>query len=244
MNNTRCIRPLSYRIKVTLLITCYLFCCCVIVFTVWILSVTAKEAVKQADEATRVAEEAIANAKEAAHTVAYYKEQNKMLVEVNTTLREVLASYDNEFFATSPTPPRYFNVAMPEELQSYIWLLCCNYGIDEHYELIYALIKHESKFDAAAVSRSSDYGLMQINECNHEWLSEELGIVDFLDPYENVHGGIHMIASLLHKYDVPDALMAYNMGENGAVKLWRRGIHSTTYTEQVLDYYKQFTEDI
>lgn len=237
MNNTRQIRPRIPRFVSILLIVAYALC--------GVNFMLAKQLDKVANDAIVVAEDATKIAKDNMDTAQYYRDQNRMLIDENYLLRAVLSSYhQNEFFTGSPTPPRYFNVAMPEELQSYVWLLCCNYGIDEHYELVYALIQHESKFDAAAISPSNDWGLMQINECNHEWLREELGIVDFLDPYENVHGGIHMLASLLHKYDVSDALMAYNMGEYGAAKLWRRGIHSTTYTDQVLDCYKQFTEDI
>lgn len=191
---------------------------------------TATEAVRAAENNLMVASQ--------------YKELAERLVDENNDLLEALSSYNPLVYASDPTPPRYFNVAMPEELQSYIWSLCRDYGIEDYYELVYALIQHESNFDAAAISRSKDYGLMQINVCNHEYLQNELGIVDFLDPYQNVHGGIYLLAQLLHKYDVPDALMAYNMGENGASKLWQRGIHETSYTNQVLAYYSQFTGNI
>lgn len=142
--------------------------------------------------------------------------------------------------------PRYFDVPLSVDLQDYIYSLCCTYNIEESYELVYAMIKQESQFDAAAISPTDDYGLMQINKGNHAWLREELGIVDFLDPYDNVHAGIYMISSLIHKYDgnLADALMAYNLGEGNARKLWRRGVHTTSYTELVLGYYMQFIENI
>ena len=237
MNNTRHASPAFTRALLRLLLLSYAVCTfCLIVLNMY---------KTDADEALQLANEAV-KAAEASNDIALrYQNQNQALSDQNYLLRNILSSYhNNEVFAESPTPPQYFDVAMSKELQSYTWIMCCNYCIEEHYELVYALIQHESKFDAAAISSSNDWGLMQININNHVWLSEELGIVDFLDPFENVHGGIHMIASLLHKYDVTDALMAYNMGENGAAKLWRRGIHSTTYTDQVLDCYKQFTGDI
>ena len=31
-------------------------------------------------------------------------------------------------------------------------------------------------------------------------------------------------------------LMAYNMGEDGAARLWEKGIYSTDYTEKYLNY--------
>ena len=224
MKKTRQIHPRTTHTIIIVVIIAYL----IGFFSLYALLAQSK---KEADNAAQLA--------------AYYQEQTATLAEENYLLRHVLSSYQqNDFLAGNPTPPRYFDVALSEDLQSYIWVLCCNYGIEEHYELVYAIIKQESQFNAAAISASNDWGLMQINACNHEWLSKELGIVDFLDPYENVHGGIHIIASLLHKYDVPDALMAYNMGEGNAAKLWRRGIHSTTYTDRVLDYYMQFIENI
>lgn len=177
-------------------------------------------------------------------TIERYKAVNNDLLmtvsDTQATTFERLGTYDQQ----AENPPCYFDVELPEDLQDYIWSLCREYDIEEHYALIFALIKHESQFDATACSSTDDWGLMQINTINHEWLSEELGIVDFLDPYENVHGGIHILASLLHKYDVADALMAYNMGEYGASKLWQSGVHTTAYSDQILDYYYQFIENI
>ena len=176
--------------------------------------------------------------------VAAALEQLDQATEQNHLLSEALVMQRGDFVAGAPTPPHRLDVPLSEDLQDYIWSLCCAYDIEEHYDLVYALIRHESNFDAAALSPSNDYGLMQINVVNHTWLREQLGIVDFFDPYQNAHGGIYILASLLHKYEVPEALMAYNMGENGAAKLWQRGVHTTPYAEQVLDYYKQFTENI
>jgi len=183
-------------------------------------------------------------ARGAAEQADMYYARLKAAEQENETMRQVLTTYNNDFVVSSPTPPRYLDVPLDEDLQSYIWSLCCLYGIEDNYELIYAVMQKESQFDAAAISSTNDYGLMQINVVNHASLSSTLGIVDFLDPYENVHAGIHMISTLLHKYDMHRALMSYNMGENGATKLWRRGIKSTSYSEQVLDYYLQFTGDI
>ncbi len=49
---------------------------------------------------------------------------------------------------------------------------CC-----EHYEVPYALVlaiaEVETHFDPDAVSATGDYGLMQINSVNHEWLLEK-----------------------------------------------------------------------
>ena len=41
------------------------------------------------------------------------------------------------------------------------------------YALGIAMAEIETHFDADAVSSTSDYGLMQINKCNHDWLLKE-----------------------------------------------------------------------
>lgn len=172
------------------------------------------------------------------------RRSNDELQNTNSALQEALTVYDYDFSVKAPAPPRYMDVPLDEDLQDYIWSLCCMYDIDEHYELIYAMIQQESNFKSGVISSTNDYGLMQINKSNHSSLSQRLGVTDFLDPYQNVHAGIYLMANLLHKYDTPKALMSYNMGEGGASKLWRQGIYTTSYTEAVLDAYNQFTEDI
>ena len=142
-------------------------------------------------------------------------------------------------------PDWLMDVPLDESLQEHIWTRCNEYNITEHYELVYAVMKVESNYTVDIVSSTNDYGLMQINAINHEWLSNKLGIVDFLDPYQNVDAGIYLLQDLLHKYDtVPAALMCYNLGEGGAAKRWRDGVYSTTYTDKVLDYYYQIIGNI
>lgn len=166
------------------------------------------------------------------------------LKKLNDTFAETLTMHQDSFVVESPAPPRYIDCGLNEDLQDYIWVLCSYYGISDKYELIYAMMKQESRFTVDIISKTGDYGLMQINSGNHKFLRKTLGIDDFLNPYQNVHAGIYMIAGLLHKYDVSDALMAYNMGEGGAAGLWRAGIHSTYYSKQILDYYAEFTGNI
>lgn len=155
-------------------------------------------------------------------------------------LQDKLSVYTSDYTIPNNPPPRYLDVALDEDTQSYIYSLCCNYDIEEHYELIYAVIKTESNFDPSVVSSTNDYGLMQINKVNHSHLSKTLGVTDFLDPHQNIHCGVYLLSTLLHKYSVADALMAYNMGEGGASNLWKRGIHTTQYTVKVLANYKEY----
>lgn len=123
------------------------------------------------------------------------------------------------------------------DVQEFTYYLAYGYKID--FYLLMALMEQESLYKADTISGSGDYGLMQINKCNHEWLSEELGITDFLDPYQNIMAGTYEIYRLFEKYgDTNKVLMAYNMGESGARKLWNQGIYETEYTRSIAEKYE------
>ena len=130
---------------------------------------------------------------------------------------------------------------MDEDLQEFIYSLSYGYGID--YTLVMGLIEQESSFDSNIISKTNDYGLMQINTINHEWLKESLGITDFLDPYQNTRAGVYILRNLFEKYqDTEKVLMAYNMGETGARKLWDKGIYETGYTQKVMEKAQTFSD--
>lgn len=132
---------------------------------------------------------------------------------------------------------------MPEEQQKFIYYLCNGYNID--FTLVMALIQNESSFDPSVISITNDYGYMQINKINHQWLTDTIGVTDFTDPYQNIRAGVFVLRKLYERYqDTNMVLMAYNMGEDGAAQLWDRGIYSTDYTEQILNYQMQFNEQL
>lgn len=55
----------------------------------------------------------------------------------------------------------------------------------------------------------------------------------FTDPYQNIRAGVFVLRKLFERYqDTNMVLMAYNMGEDGADRLWEKGIYSTDYTER------------
>ena len=136
-----------------------------------------------------------------------------------------------------------FDCGMPEDQQEFAYYLCTGYNID--FSLVMGLIQNESNFDPTTVSGTNDYGYMQINKVNHKWLKKVLGITDFTDPYQNIRAGVFVLRKLFERYqDTNMVLMAYNMGEDGAARLWKKGIYSTDYTEKVLNYQKQFKEQL
>lgn len=115
--------------------------------------------------------------------------------------------------------------------QDFLYEMCIKYDVVEYYTLFLAQMYHESSFRVDVISRTRDHGLMQINECNHEWLGKELGDDNFLDPYTNIEAGVYMMSGFLHKYnDVQKALVCYNRGESAVIN----GTYSTDYSRGVL----------
>lgn len=134
-----------------------------------------------------------------------------------------------------------FDVPLSDSLQRYIYEICADENVP--VTLVMAMIEHESGFDPEAVSPTDDYGLMQINAVNHEWLKEEYRCADMMNPYQNVFCGISIISSCIDKYgELDKALMAYNMGNYGAQKAWKNGVTSIAYSEEILSLMKEYEE--
>lgn len=158
------------------------------------------------------------------------RQSNEALQQANDRLR--LFVDDTDVRAAEPT---YYNIPLSKELQLYTYTRCVDYGIPEHYELVLAMMWQESNYTPDTISSTNDYGIMQINVCNHEWLSELLGITDFLNVYQNIDAGTYVISKLLIKYkDEHKALMSYNMGENGAKLNWDAGIYTSAYSRGIV----------
>lgn len=124
------------------------------------------------------------------------------------------------------------NVSLSNEKQTAVRQICEKYGVP--FDLVIAMMKVESNFNEKAVSRTNDYGVMQINQVNHANLRKQLGVTDFLDFEQNVECGCYLLSDLIKRYgDTSAALMCYNNGEGGAKKLWAQGIYTTKYTRTV-----------
>lgn len=131
----------------------------------------------------------------------------------------------------------YPDVDLDRVTQDFIYVEAAEAAVD--YELVLAIIRHESRCDPDAISATNDYGLMQINRINHEWLAEEYGLTNMLDPQQNIIAGITILAQS-SKYDdgteagLHKMLMSYNMGPTGAAEAWDAGTYSTSYTKTIM----------
>ena len=110
------------------------------------------------------------------------------------------------------------------------------YGVD--FSLLKAIIRAESSFNPAAVSRKGARGLMQIMPENFNALE----IRDPFDPRQNIMGGARYFRTLLDRYQgkVALTLAAYNAGPT-AVDRYQRippYVETQDYVEKVLRYYR------
>ncbi|MDF2942177.1 MAG: hypothetical protein K0S01_1035 [Herbinix sp.] len=102
--------------------------------------------------------------------------------------------------------------------------------------LLKAIGKAESNFNAKAVSRCGAQGVMQLMPAT----AKSLGVTDSFDAEQNIMGGAKYIAGLLKKYDGDSrlALAAYNAGSGNVAKYG--GIppfeETQNYVKKVMNY--------
>ena len=163
-------------------------------------------------------------------TITVYKYKDNLEYKANT-LPKVEKNY-------------YYNIPLSHNLQDFIYEICVDEGVP--VTLVLAMIEAESGFNPEIISSTNDYGLLQINKLNHEWLRESYRTADMINPYQNVFCGIKIIGTFIKKYnnDYNKALMAYNMGDYGAKKAWQNGITSTKYSTKILDLMNKYEEDL
>ncbi len=142
---------------------------------------------------------------------------------------EIVSATKNYVFKSGYT---YYDIDFDYGLQEYVQDICNEYGID--HKLVLALIGCESSYQIDAVSKTNDYGLMQINKCNFKHIKEQFGELDFLSAKDNILAGVYIL-SLIKDYakNNNELLMCYNLGVNGAKAKWAKGVYSNTYTEKV-----------
>jgi soluble lytic murein transglycosylase-like protein len=131
------------------------------------------------------------------------------------------------------------NPAYQRSLDPHIRLICHRYGMDQH--LVKAVIRAESGFNPQAISPKGAIGLMQLMPGT----SRDLGVLDPLDPYQNIDGGVRYLKFLLDRFnnDYVLALAAYNAGPMNVEK--HGGVppfdETQVYVRRVMDLYSQYT---
>lgn len=128
-------------------------------------------------------------------------------------------------------------IYLDPDLQDFLYGLLYDRGREEWFEVYIAQLYLESSFNYKEISKTNDYGIAQINKCNHSWLKKQYGITDFLDPYQSIYCQIIMMEDCWKYGDVERALICYNRGT-------AKGYTSTSYSRAVLKDVNLLVEDI
>ena len=120
----------------------------------------------------------------------------------------------------------------PRKYAEYVVVYAEAYNVPE--DVIYAVIRTESHFDSAAVSRAGAVGLMQLMPETFLWLTndmlgEHLSEAVLYDPETNIRYGTYLLSRLYTRYgDWETAAAAYN-ARSGTVDEW---LKDPSYTDQ------------
>lgn len=105
-----------------------------------------------------------------------------------------------------------------DELKEYTKGLCEETGVP--YEYVLGVIWLESRFDGSVRSSYggySNYGLMQINGINYEYLKDKIGlenVEDLMDEKMNIKSGITLLKEHLdYTGDYDDMILRYQVGD-------------------------------
>lgn len=119
--------------------------------------------------------------------------------------------------------PNIDRALYPREYSAYVEKYAKQYDVPQN--LIYAVIRTESDFQADAVSAVGAVGLMQMMPSTFRWLSDDM-LGEYLedgmlyDAETNIRYGVYYLRRLYDRYgDWPTACAAYNAG-NGRVDGW------------------------
>lgn len=129
-----------------------------------------------------------------------------------------------------------YHIKLSTQLQIYAYNMCSKYGAP--YELFLAMMYVESGFQPNKISSTNDYGLCQINKSNHSYITKQIGVTNFLDPYENIQAGAFFLARYFKSWgkSVSDqatlelhALNSYNRGDGSYKKYLKQGNSATSW---------------
>jgi peptidoglycan lytic transglycosylase len=132
------------------------------------------------------------------------------------------------------TPPWFERFRYPLRYSEYVRVHARENGLDP--ALVAAVIYQESKFDAAARSKSGALGLMQLTPSTADGIALRTGgsqfvTSDLLNPEINIRYGAWYLGNLFRKYgDERLVLAAYNAGQ-GNVDRWRQSHEEIQFPE-------------
>lgn len=108
----------------------------------------------------------------------------------------------------------------PKGYSEYVQKSAKEFNLEEN--LVYSIIKAESKFKKSAISHKGAKGLMQISDITRDWAKEELDLkeIDIYDPEINIRIGCWYINKLYKEFGNLDLVIAAYNGGSGNVRKW------------------------
>lgn len=109
----------------------------------------------------------------------------------------------------------------PKKYSTYVEKYSKEYNLNEN--LVYSIIKVESKFDQDALSHRGAKGLMQIADITRDWAIGELELsedIDIYDPETNIRIGCWYLNTLYKDFGDTDLVIAAYNGGSGNVNKW------------------------
>ncbi len=135
---------------------------------------------------------------------------------------------------TQSTPAKLRATFGDGQLDDLVSQISAKYGVDA--DLVHAVIKVESDYDANCVSSAGASGLMQLMPST----ARHLGVENIFDPADNIDGGVRYLKQQMDRFgSVELALAAYNAGPGAVAQ--HKGIppyrETQAYVPRVLQYY-------
>ena len=131
------------------------------------------------------------------------------------TAPPVQEDYENEKIEAALFDSGYFRADVPldGDLQSYLRAACEESGVE--YTLMLAIIRKETGYRNVKGDSGASLGYCQVQPRWHKARMDRLGVTDLMDPFGNFRVACDYMAELLSRYDVENALTAYNSGHPG-----------------------------
>lgn len=167
------------------------------------------------------------------------KEAVAEIIDVGTAIPTTSRASSHRVNANDLVAPsgfKYYNISLSKELQVYAYNMAKKYGVP--YELFLSMMYVESGFQAHKISSTNDYGMCQINKSNHSYLTRQLGVTNFLDPYQNIQAGAFFLARYFKSWGKSasdtatlelHALNSYNRGDGSYKKYLKQGNTATSW---------------
>jgi hypothetical protein len=173
------------------------------------------------------------------NTMSVYKNYEDLIKKLDSVKVKQQEQTDDK-----PKRPEFkYTIPLSDELLDEIYNQCLTNDIP--YSLVLAIAGVESDYNPKAVSKTSDFGLMQVHSTNIKDFAIDAGIVN-VDPFNPEHSTrmatvyLKYLKDYWNQYDMSDEqkffciVLSYNIGENKVEDYIKHHGYKNTYVTKVL----------